>query len=201
VVDRDPVSAFAEAWQRSFSLAPPVSYRMRELYPERWLRIHSLPESKRYPESPEELTTLLARHNAVATTMFGDEREVVLIVEQYGTWQTTAPTPVLPLELGGELRPLQRIDPRELQPRADPAEDPFVDLSAAVVPWRSGAFDPLIMELASGAGRRFLLSTRDAARVYAPYDGGADLFLEDRRARDAWKARFSTWLSAHPSGL
>jgi hypothetical protein len=201
VVDRDPVTSFAAAWHRSFLLAPPVSYRMRELYPARWLRIHSLPESKRYPESPEEHAEVLARHNAVATAMFGEAREVALVVEQYGTAEAPAPPPDLPDGLGGGLRPLRRVDPRELQPEADPADDAFVDLSAAAVIWRPGALDALISELANGEGSRFLLSTLDAARVYAPYDGGADLFLEDRGTRDEWKARFSAWLSRDPSGL
>jgi hypothetical protein len=193
--------AFAAAWQRSFLLAPPVSYRLRELYPARWLRVHSLPESKRYPESAEEYAELLARHNAVVAAMFGETQEVVLVVGQYSAAESPAPIPELPVALSEPLRPLRRVDARELHPQADPADDAFVDLSAASADWRPGAFDALIREVADDRGPQFLLSTMDAARVYAPYDGGADLFVEDERTRDEWKARFSAWLSREPSGL
>jgi hypothetical protein len=76
-----------------------------------------------------------------------------------------------------------------------------VYLDAAPASWRAGAFDALIRATADDAGPRWLLAAVGADRVYAPYDGGADLFLPTRRDRDAWRTRFAPWLSAEPSGL
>ena len=197
------VTAFAAACARSFPLAPPVSYRMRELSPARWLRIHSLPGSKRYPEDDAEYAELLARHNAAATDLFGDGAPVVVVAHAYffpGEPELEGP-PELPVALAEPLRRVRRVDARELHPHADPAEDAAVDLWAAPAVWRAGAFDPMIRAAADGRGPSVLLATPDAERVYAPYDGGADLYLETRAVRDAFKARYAAWLSAEPSGL
>lgn len=198
----DPLTAFGAAWERSFLLAPPVGYRMRELYPARWLRIHSLPDSKRYAENDPDYAELLARHNAVASDLFGEGGAVVLVCHRYA-WPDEAPAPVPP-ELpapGGELRLLRRAQGRELHPHADGEEDAAVELWALPSNWRAGAFDSMIRRVADDQGPTFVLSTPDAERVYAPYDGGADLFLERRSVRDVWKQRYAAWLSAHPSGL
>jgi hypothetical protein len=45
LTSHDPLAEYGAAWERSFLLALPASYRMRELYPARWFRIHSLPET------------------------------------------------------------------------------------------------------------------------------------------------------------
>jgi hypothetical protein len=47
----------------------------------------------------------------------------------------------------------------------------------------------------------FLIVSEATGRVYAPYDGGADLFLSSESERDQYREKYSAWLSAHPSGL
>jgi hypothetical protein len=47
----------------------------------------------------------------------------------------------------------------------------------------------------------FLIVSEATGRVYAPYDGGADLFVETEAERDALRTKYSGWLSTHPSGL
>lgn len=39
-----------EAWKRLFPDVPPVGRMLRDDLLARWARIHSLPDSKRYPE-------------------------------------------------------------------------------------------------------------------------------------------------------
>lgn len=175
---------------------------MRECHPERWFRIHSLPGSKRYPEDEAEYGELLARHNAASTALFGGGKPVILVFQEHIVpGPGDRPPMELPMDMPGVPRLLRRVDPREPHPHADPAEDMAVDLWALPVEWHAGSFDPLIRSVADDGGPYFLLSTSDAARVYAPYSGGADLFLEDRPARDAWKKRFASWLSTNPDGL
>jgi len=41
----------------------------------------------------------------------------------------------------------------------------------------------------------------DHGQVYAPYDGGADLFFASTVARDAARSRFQSWLSPRGDGL
>src|SRR5215211_5157115 len=58
-------------WPDWYPDAPPDGFLLREAYPERWLRIHSLPQAKRYPTSGFDYAELLRRHNAVADDVVG----------------------------------------------------------------------------------------------------------------------------------
>jgi len=70
-------------WNEQFPDSPPVGFMLRQAYPQRWLRIHSLPESKRFAETKEEYTELLLRHNIVATETLGEGSRCYLI---QGCW-------------------------------------------------------------------------------------------------------------------
>ena len=70
-------------WQSFYSTAPPISHILRERFPGFWMRIHSLPKSKRYPKTPSEYSILLERHNAVATEVLGHNSNCLLLVPRY----------------------------------------------------------------------------------------------------------------------
>jgi hypothetical protein len=38
-------------------------------------------------------------------------------------------------------------------------------------------------------------------RIFAPYDSGVDMILENSEQRDEFKAKYKDWLSSHPQGL
>src|SRR5262245_51346267 len=63
----------ATRWRAAFGPVAPLGHHLRAALHERWVRIHSLPASKRYAETPAEVETMLARQNAVAYALFGDE--------------------------------------------------------------------------------------------------------------------------------
>jgi hypothetical protein len=197
------LASFEAAWQQSFGATPPLGYALRQQHTERWFRIHSLPESKRYAESEREYEELLARHNAVAEDVFGDGAQVMLVCHTFSVPDESRPTlaPDLALGSGNEVRWFRRLEARELGTLVDPLENCAVDLWGLLTEWRRGAFDDAIRGVADDIGMRFLIATVDARRVYAPYDGGADLLVEDSVARDAMRRRYRGWLSEHPWGL
>jgi hypothetical protein len=47
-------------WAQRWPRTPPVGHLLRDLHRDRWVRFHSLPDSKRYPDSLEEYATILA---------------------------------------------------------------------------------------------------------------------------------------------
>lgn len=47
-------STFYKLWRNAFGETAPIGYQLKDIFPERWLRVHSLPESKRYADSKEE---------------------------------------------------------------------------------------------------------------------------------------------------
>jgi hypothetical protein len=59
------VAAFDAAWHRSWPGIAPVAYRLRTLFPSRWVRFSSLPDRKRYPTGEAEQAEVLHRHHTV----------------------------------------------------------------------------------------------------------------------------------------
>jgi hypothetical protein len=60
------------AWSQSFPKSPPVRHLLRRIYPDRSVRVHSLPKAKRLPESANEESELLTRHLAIAHRMLAN---------------------------------------------------------------------------------------------------------------------------------
>jgi len=48
-------------WNKNFSNFPPVPSELKNYFKDRWLRIHTLPESKRYPENENEYAVIIKR--------------------------------------------------------------------------------------------------------------------------------------------
>lgn len=66
-------------WQQRWPESRPVGHELRTGEHDRWVRFHSLPQSKRYPDSPSEYATLLDRHHAVLATLLALSAENTLI--------------------------------------------------------------------------------------------------------------------------
>lgn len=68
----------------AFGELPPVGHVLRSAIAERWLRIHSLPHSKRYAETEPEYDELLRRHNELALEVLGPRNPALLVLHAWG---------------------------------------------------------------------------------------------------------------------
>lgn len=180
---------FRARWRAWYPGAVPRGWAMRP-HRDRWLRVHSLPEGKRYPETEGERRLLLSRHNAAADAIVGAESCVLLGYDDVGRYTLPSDHPLrgwLP-----DAPPVMR-----LAPEGEDAE--AASIFAGRVSWRPGILDGPLLEVAEDRLRLMLLSWESGA-AYAPYDGGADLFRSSQAERDVARARFSDWLSADESG-
>jgi hypothetical protein len=84
--------SLATDWTAHFGSLLPVAHLLRtSLASTGWLRIHSLPEAKRYPETETEYSELLRRHREVASEVLGAaDAPCILIVTRYAVG--TVPT-------------------------------------------------------------------------------------------------------------
>jgi hypothetical protein len=185
-------------WQRRFPGCEPIGYRLREAFPERWVRFHSLPGSKRYAENEAETATLLARHNRILSELARPGQEVVLLI----TGHSETPDPA---DLESEV---QALDPAAAPWRTFTVddEDDFESPTcwhafASRREWQPGVFDPLVRLAADDKLGSLLVVAPDCRWLLHPYDGGMDVIAESTRARDRLKARHRKWLSARPDGL
>jgi hypothetical protein len=177
-------------WSRWYPDAPPVGFLLAMAYPDRRFRIHTYPDARRWPRSADDYRELLALHNPLAADVLGPSPHALILLDECERWQT------------GETARLIGISAAEmpiLGPRPDYLCDPDHDDSQFEVPmclygreisWQSGSFDQFIRAVADDAamGLVFALAT---GHVYAPYDGGADLFFPTSEARDAMREMYS----------
>jgi hypothetical protein len=185
-------------WDHQFPNCPPVGYLLREAFPNRWVRFHSLPESKRYPDDDTEYAIVIYRHNFVMGALTGAARSVILLATAYS--QSPVPDHLQP-----ELRTLM---PTAMPWRSVPmhelegAEKPnFWHFYARECEWHPGLFDPIIRLVADDVVRNIIIADRDCRWLLHPYDGGMDVLAELSSARDRVKSLHADWLSARADGL
>lgn len=183
-------SSLTELWRQPWPGCPPVGYKLRDPYRDVWVRFHSLPESKRYPEDESEYTVVLERYNTVLDELFAGA-DVYVITP---LWTTEADVPSVEPGTGYWQSLLVEDDP-------DPGFRTYCHLSATRRPWQRGCIDSLLRDTADDKVAGILITDTRLQRVHHPYDGGADVFLATSGERDQLRDRHADWLSGHPSGL
>ncbi|MBC7768503.1 MAG: hypothetical protein H7124_06930 [Phycisphaerales bacterium] len=180
------MTTFLDDWRKFYGELPPLSFALRN--DERWVRFHSLPASKRYAQSPSEEVTVLHRANTVASDVIGADI----------SWLAQS-VPLEPKLAPGAARSRQI---HGLMPAGSFVDDEVSwTIFATITHFRPGAFDNLIRDIAEErAFRTIWLSTRNGI-VFAPYDGGIDVFMETAEAADTLKVKHRYWLSARADGL
>jgi hypothetical protein len=105
-------------WTTNYPGTIPLSRCFKHDYPERWFRIHSLPESKRYAETNEEWEILLSRQNEIIADLLGGNTPILLLTgECYLDDQTTFNLPESGHSLSGSsFVILNSIDLYKLRP-------------------------------------------------------------------------------------
>jgi hypothetical protein len=189
---------FLEHWRRTYGETPLVGHVLRDRFPRRWLRIHNLPDSKRYAETEDEHQEILRRQNALLSDLIGDDRPFELVFGYYGEEDR------LPGEVLAALRGLGPVF-LAMDPAGEPdgvSEDiaGFPLLQASLV-WEPRALDVILRAVADDVLATPLLVSVERGRIVAPYDGGVDIIVESEELRDHLKARYRSWLSKHPAGL
>jgi hypothetical protein len=166
-------------WNEHYPDSPPVGFLLRQTYPERWLRIHSLPESKRYAETEAEYSELILRQNAVATETLGEGSSCYLI---RGFWvESNEYQDGWIINLEGSEQPLR--------------------FEVTEIIWNRSRYDDLLRDVADDRVENVVFVSCESQEIYAPYDGGADLIFRNMQERDEKKRAYQAWLSTHPAGL
>ena len=171
---------------------------MRCAFPRRWVRFHSLPESKRYPDGEDEYATLLARHNTVLASLTHAGETLALLTSGYS--DTAEPTRNgLLLTLDPQASPWRSVAMHE---HTDDFDEPtFFHVFASRHRWLPGGFDSIVRRVADDAVANVMIVPLDCRRLLHPYDGGMDVILDSPVTRDALKASFPDWLSDRDDGL
>lgn len=185
-------SDFVQFWEIHFPDQAPVSHSLRTTLPSRWVRFHSLPDSQRYANNDDDWQILLDRHNQLATSVLGVGSRCWL---------------VLPRELDLDEQDNQHLAGIEFSAgfawtdKSDPDFPCKREANAAPVTWQPNKFDELFKAIASWQEISMMLVSRNTGAIFAPYDGGMDLFLPTGKAVANFKELYAQWLPTNPAGL
>ena len=169
---------------------PPISHSLKSILKSNWIRFHSLPNSKRYPENIEDENEILNRHNCVLDSIFknGDSVFVIQCV-----WSDERNKPEKPKGKGVFWKSWV-ID-------SDGLEYVLGHAYAKSVKYKSRFLNDLILLVAHDRESNIMIVGERRKVVYAPYDGGMDLIITDSEMLNELRTIHSTFLSTHPDGL
>lgn len=187
-------------WTSKYPTTIPLSYCFRHDYNDRWFRIHSLPESKRYADNDEEWNILLARQNKIISDLLGTSSQLYAVIGEYNYDGKNETPEFLNNKLFRDLKftDLDSIDMHKINPNENDERTiyrPFI----AELAWKENMYDNILKSIANGEIRVFFISV-EQKRLIAPYDGGMDFILESKEIKDSFKAKYKDWLSAREDG-
>lgn len=188
---------FKLLWQLKFPEAYPIGYELKYIYKDRWFRIHSLPNSKRYAETEKEYQIIFERQNEIINDLVGEGEEIILVFGLYKMkGEHSNETEIT------EFGVFQKVDKLELH-KIRPEENEtacYFDIYAKKSIWQSNKLNHLLKAIAEDETRMMIIYPK-RNRIINPYDGGVDLILESKELRNRYKEKYKQWLSKHPKGL
>lgn len=189
---------FLARWDSWYPNAPPVGFLLRDAYPDRWLRIHTMKGSKRNPTTGWDYAELIRRYDGIAEHVLGDRSCCALVVvhECSSTWSSRFSEVGLDAHFLSDLGKL----PRELWDEDQGVFAVPMCIRGAVTTWHRGAFNSLFSAAAQDRIMALLVEEH-RGQVVAPYDGGADVFFATSWERDRAREQFAQWLSLREDGL
>jgi hypothetical protein len=180
-------------WLSTYGLATP--FDLRHTLHDRWVRFHSLPESKRYAETDDERLIVLRRYNSIIDSLAENGESLLLLTTGYSDTST-------PVRDDSDL---QLFDPsaNPWWSIAPTDEDDSTHRHIFVSEWRweRQIFDSLLMLVADDTVADVCIVSVGGNWIFHPYDGGSDVILKTVSERNRLHDRFSEWLSEHPDGL
>lgn len=178
------------SWDDVFGSAFPSRESCREAFHDCWIRIHSLPDSKRYPDSEEDVSQLLLRHNLAADLTLGKGSECEAFI-------------IGPIDKGSMALingTINIIHPSTERYFLNDDSEPLPVVSTRTQ-WEAGVFDKIILSIADDEFPQFMLVNYQRKAIYSPYDGGADLFLLNPLHFSSVLNKLKPWMSAREDFL
>lgn len=191
------IEELAKFWSRNFDNFAPEARNLKHEYKSRWVRFHSLPESKRYPENEDEYFEVLRRHNFVLQELCGNGSTVLVVLPEYSEKRVPSqPEPEL-LKLFSASEPWCTLEQHE----DDDDYESYWHLHVSEVEYTGSELNSLFRMVANDEVGNIMIICPSKAIVFHPYDGGADIVLASVEERDHLKEQYCEWLSSYPEGF
>ena len=190
-------SEFINYWNKEYPEALPINHELKWVYANRWFRIHSLPESKRYAETAEEYKILLDRQNQLIDDLIGEESEVAISFGLYTDDITN--NNYRELTDFGEFQKVLTIDLHKERPK-EYEDKMYFDIFVKTEYWKKESRNEILKAIADDEiNAMFVCPSKKS--IVAPYGGGVDLIFDSTEKRDRLKSKYKDWLSDREDGM
>ncbi|HAV4997553.1 TPA: hypothetical protein JIY88_11060 [Acinetobacter nosocomialis] len=195
-------NSFINQWKFFYPNKLPISHYFRQYFSQFWFRIHSLPESKRYADTPAEYELLLNRHNQIIDDCFDSNASIFIVTVHYFSQSDNNKIYDPTLRLKYEFHPEKEINLTQANPEYydDDEEDHFYRPYSINEIWKKNEHNDLLKKIANDEVRAFMISFEQNI-IIAPYDGGIDLIIFNDAKRNELINKYQDWLSPRADGL
>ena len=188
---------FNKYWETTYPESYPINHELKWIYPKRWFRIHSLPESKRYAESESEHQIILDRQNQLMNDLIGEDTEIIISFGLYT--DDIANYNYKELTDFGEFFKVQTIDLHKERPE-EYEDEMYFDIYIKNDKWKRDSKNQILRAIADEEIRAMFICPAKKC-IVAPYDGGVDIIVDSTEKRDSLKVKYKDWLSKSKDGL
>jgi hypothetical protein len=199
------INLISEYWLKTFQDIPPISSDFKYKFADRWVRFHSLPNSKRYAESEEEYSIILKRHNIILNELIRNKCVLLFTVcysshkkpRRYNKFLEQQNIFFDKFDPHGKFWrtvPIHELD-------HDPDNPNYWHIYVSAWNWEIGVFDQIFRLIADNILSDVFLASPDDSWLYHPYDGGGDVIMPSELERDELKAKYKQWLPQEASDL
>lgn len=187
----DELVALSASWQTMWGLSEPTGDGLRHAYESRWVRFHTLPEARRRARDERDRVEIDRRQREVLSSLSTRPDALLAIAEDWDENDGAAGWSAEGLPGRRAWRHGSARDPQHTDGRA------FFWVDLALRPERSET----LLSLAADGVAHVLIAPPELDWLYAPYEGGVDVFVVDTTRRESLRARLGAWLSARADGL
>ena len=182
---------FEKFWNNYFNQTIPLNYLFKEVYHERWLRIHSLPESKRYPDNDLEMNIILQRQNQIISDLYNENEEIYLvmtnIIHENEKHELINFYPNLNFERSYSIE-LEKHFSNNFN------NGEILDVYVSEKKWNLNSYDEILKDIANDISRVFFISLNNKI-IVSPYDGGIDIIFNSETDKNIHREKYKEWIS------
>jgi hypothetical protein len=157
------MSAFEQEWTKFHAGVPPLAYTLRDAPGKPWVRFHALPDSVRYPPSRIARDEIRQRAIILGDALLGKSDPCWLVQCRIAEYSKP------------HWKPLTASFDTQLRYHDKDDDFDWVAYVSSVL-WKAEESVELLMDIAEDRTGPTLWFSRKTGKVFAPYDGGFDLF-------------------------
>jgi hypothetical protein len=179
-------------WESNFPTCPPINYLLKIFYTDRWLRIHSLPDSKRYADTDTEWVTLFQTQNSILDDIFIEGEMIYLLTGVYSNLEITFPDNNLSDNAALKAFDFSALEKVDLYAMTKDycEENTFYTPYCTEIFYKSSQYNDLLKSIANDEIRAFFLNPKSNI-IFAPYDGGIDIIYSDKKTKDFYQTKYN----------